>query len=95
MEEAIKLIVQHERGQAALGDRLLVNLKICECNQLLDNEFIDKLHDARKICNMNGHEFGSDNRLSHNKVYFVIMQVRDLLNNTEKYTGTCLISGGI
>lgn len=95
MEEALKLIVQHERGKAALGDRLLANLKICECKQLLDNEFIDKLHDARKICNANGHEFGSDDRISHNKVYFVIMQVRDLLNNTEKYIGTCLISGGV
>lgn len=84
MEEALKLIVQHEGGQAELGDRLIANLKTCECKQLLENEFINKLHGVRKICNANGHEFGSDEHLSHNKIYFVIMQVRDLLNNTEK-----------
>lgn len=83
LEEALKLLVQHVGGQAELGDNILANLKICERKQLLDIEFIDRLHGARKICNINGHEFGADEQLTHNKVYFVIMQVRDLLNEVE------------
>ncbi|MGN0442601.1 MAG: hypothetical protein ACI4FO_07835 [Acutalibacteraceae bacterium] len=83
LEKALKLIVQHVGGQSELGDKLLANLKICERQQLLDIELIDRLHDARKICNINGHEFGAEEQFTHNKVYFVIIQVRELLNEAE------------
>lgn len=94
MEESIKLIVQHEDGQEEMGDRLIENLKICEQKQLLDNEFIDKLHNARKICNLNGHEFGFDEHLSYKTTYFVIMQVKELLAITTNALACTVIQGG-
>ena len=84
MEDALRMIVQHDSGSDGSDDRMLVNLKICERKRLLDNnEFLERLHDVRRICNINGHELGSEDTLSHNKVHFVVMQIRDLLDAAE------------
>jgi hypothetical protein len=83
LEETLKLNLQHNGGDAALGNKLLDNLKICEREKIFNAEFIDRLHDVRKICNFSGHKLSASEQLSRNKVYFVLKQVRDLLNETE------------
>ncbi|MBK1811642.1 hypothetical protein JHL18_13540 [Clostridium sp. YIM B02505] len=85
MEEALKLVVQHSKGQDVIDDKMLVNLKICERKHLLgdDSEFLDRLHGVRHICNANGHELNAEEAMTHSKVYFVIMQIRELLNLAE------------
>lgn len=85
MEETLKMVVQHTNGADGIGDSILGNMKICERKNLLgaEAEVIDKLHEVRHICNFNGHEFAAEETINHNKVYFVIMQIKDLLNLTE------------
>lgn len=53
LEEALRLVVEHAVGIEGSGDKLLENLKICENKKLLNvsNEFIDRLHGVRGICN--------------------------------------------
>ena len=85
MEDALRMIVQHAEGSNESDDRMLVNLKVCERKCLLDdNEFLDRLHDVRRICNANGHELDAEAGMSHNKVHFVVMQIRDLLDSAEQ-----------
>lgn len=85
MEDALRMIVQHAEGSNDSDDRMLINLKICERKHLLnDNEFLDRLHDVRRICNANGHELDAETGMSHNKVHFVVMQIRDLLDSAEQ-----------
>ena len=85
MEDALRMIVQHAEGSNESDDRMLVNLKVCERKRLLDdNEFLDRLHDVRRICNANGHELDAEAGMSHNKVHFVVMQIRDLLDSAEQ-----------
>lgn len=86
MEETLKLVVQHTNGGDGIGDSILANIKICERKKLLgtDAELIDRLHEVRHICNFNGHEFAAEENMNHNKVYFVVMQTKDLLNLAEK-----------
>ena len=85
MEDALRMIVQHTEGSNDSDDRMLVNLKICERKHLLeDSEFLDRLHDVRRICNANGHEINAEDSLTHNKVHFVVMQIRDLLDSAEQ-----------
>lgn len=85
MEEALKLVVQHSEGQDEIDDKMLVMLKKCEYKQLLgeDSEFLDRLHGVRHICNANGHELDAEGTMTHNKVYFVVMQIRDLINSAK------------
>ena len=85
MEDTLRMIVQHVDGNVNNDDRMLINLKICEHKHLLeDNDFLDRLHDVRRICNANGHEFDAEENMSHNRVHFVVMQVRDLLDSAEE-----------
>lgn len=85
MEEALRLIVEHSEGEDMLGDKMFVNLKICEHKHLLgnDSDFIDRLHRVRHICNANEHKLNAEDSMTHNKVHFVIMQIRDLLDSAE------------
>ena len=84
MEQALRMIVQHTEGTDDTDDRMLVNLKICERKHLVsDNEFLDRLHGVRRICNANGHELDAEDTMTHNKVHFVVMQIRDLLDSAE------------
>ena len=79
------MLVQHEDGCKETDDTMLVNLKICERRQLLkDSAFLDRLHGVRRICNSNGHELDAEDTMSHNKVHFVVMQIRDLLDEAEQ-----------
>ena len=85
MEDALRLIVQHAQGDDLCDDRLLTCLKICERQGLIpDMDFLNRLHDVRRICNSNGHEVTAEENMSFNKGYFVIMQTRDLLDYAEK-----------
>lgn len=85
MDEALRMLVQHEEGRKESDDTMLVNLKICERKQLLkDSAFLDRLHGVRRICNSNGHELDAEDTMSHNKVHFVVMQIRDLLDEAEQ-----------
>ena len=94
MEDALRMIVHHSEGADDSDDRMLVNLKICEHKHLLDdNEFLDRLHGVRRICNANGHELDAEETMSHNKVHFVVMQIRDLLDSAEKTLVTVQYGG--
>lgn len=85
LEETLKLIVQHTNGTADGDDSIFENMKICEKQRLLgdDSELMNRLHEVRHICNYNGHEFTAEENMNHSKVYFVIMQIKDLLNIAE------------
>lgn len=49
-----------------------------------NNDFLDRLHGVRRICNANGYELDAEEGMSHNKVHFVVMQIWDLLVFVEK-----------
>lgn len=81
----MKLIVQHTNGIADGDDSIFENIKICERKRMFgdDTELISRLHEVRYICNYNGHEFAAEENMNHNKVYFVIMQIKELLSIVE------------
>lgn len=81
MEKALKIIVQHNLICDCAEFSTVKLLKLCEEHRLLDMEMINRLHDVRKICNRNAHDYVD---FEHNTVYFVIMQVHDLLNQIER-----------
>lgn len=85
MGEALNLIVQHTNGTDGVGDTILANMKICERKDLFgaDRESFDKLYEAHHICNFNMYKFVAEENMNHNKIYFVIMQIKDLLNLAE------------
>lgn len=84
-DETLRLLVQHYEGITNSEDSMLSNLKTCEYKHLFtDIEFINRLHGVRIICNDNNHKIKSEESLTQNKVYFVIMQVRDLLIEAEE-----------
>lgn len=78
MEQLLKLLVRHSIGPDKLGDSILENLKICENNRLLSEEFLSKLHRVRKICNPNDHEMNAEK--DFDRVYFSIMQISEFMN---------------
>lgn len=84
MEKTLKLIVQHFHGKSGVGYKIVHNLKICEKDKIFDDDFLSRLHGVRCLGNFNGHEFEAPDQLTHKKTYFVIMQVRELLDEAEK-----------
>lgn len=84
LKETIKMILQHKNGY--VSDDLLMNMKICERRMLFgDNkESMDKLYEVYHICNSNDWKLNKEKYANHRKVYFVIMQLKDLLNFAEK-----------
>lgn len=89
LHTALKLIVQHTNGTDHVGDHLLENMKICEREHLLgDNtDFLTRLHEVRCICECSKNGFTAHRNLNYHKVYFVVMQVKDLLNQMENMLG--------
>lgn len=85
MEEALKLLILHTNGAEDIDCDFITKLKICEGKQLLgkDLRFIERLHEVFHICNVNENDFAAEETLNHNKVYFAIMQIKDLLNFVE------------
>ena len=79
MEETLKLILYHTRGILKTND-ILGLLKECERYHILEEEMINKLHEVRRLCNENGHEFDAEEWRTHDQVHFVVMQTRELLN---------------
>lgn len=84
MRQAIKITLQYKNEGYALDD-LLMNMKICERKKLFgaDKDFINRLYEVYHICECNGREFNKGEYLNHQKVHFVIMQLKDLLNYVE------------
>lgn len=77
MNEIVKMIIQHEYGIGYTLDNISVNIKICEREQLL----VKRLYKVYLICGrykVNGAEM-----ITRRKVYFVIMQIKDLINLAE------------
>lgn len=83
MNEIVKMIIQHEYGIGYTLDNISVNIKICEREQLLGKNklFVKRLYKVYFICGrykVNGAE-----TITRRKVYFVIMQIKDLINLAE------------
>lgn len=86
LEELLRLLIQHFLGPEKLGKSILDNLKICEKGRLLSEDFLNRLHNVRKICNQNSHELNAER--DFNRVYFSIKQVGELLDLVKaKLTG--------
>lgn len=81
-EETLRVFVNHMIGYCE--NSTMKNLKICEDKMWFSDEFLDKLHGVRKICNENAHEIGSAEQFEYNTIYFVIKQVEGLLNKVEE-----------
>lgn len=79
MEETLRLIVFHNLGRKSSDNSTLSLLRYCSRRKILDPDMVDRLHDVRKAGNINNHDLLSDNSISQNKIYFILMQVRDLI----------------
>lgn len=85
MRQVIKITLQYKNGGYVLND-LLMNMKICERKKLFgaDKDFISRLYEVYHICECGEQKFNKREELNHRKVYFVIMQIKDLLNFVER-----------
>lgn len=84
MREAVKMIVRHENG-GDISDNLLENMRICKREKLFgtDREFINRLYEVYHICESERYGLKVEEHINHRKMYFVIMQLKDLLNFVE------------
>lgn len=88
LEHALVMLISHKKGAASCGDSILDNLKICERYKIIsDTELLNKLHNIRMICNK-VHDIDANQELTHQTVYFVIMQLGDFFDSIEgKFLG--------
>lgn len=82
LEELLILIVQHSGGKDKVGDKILINLKICQHQELLDRRLISRLHGVRKICNISIHEIDAEEKIDKKAVSFANRTVSDLLEDS-------------
>lgn len=85
MRETIKILLRYNHRRYDM-DNLLMNIKICECKNLLgtDKGFISRMYEVCHICECERQRFNKRTYINHRKVYFVIMQLKDLLNFVER-----------
>ena len=85
MREAVEMILRCQNN-GYMSDNLLENMKICQRRKLFgtDKGFAGRLYDVYHICECDGREDGQGQAVSHRKVYFAIMQLKDLLNLIER-----------
>lgn len=84
MREAVKRILRSRNGY--VSEDLLENLKTCERRRLFgaDTELLRKLYEVYHICSREQRTLKQEKYLNYKKVYFVIMQLKDLLNFVER-----------
>lgn len=82
MEELLILIVQHSGGKEKVGDRILLNLKTCQYQRLLDYKLINRLHSVRKLCNTSIHDIDAEQKINVKDVSFANRTVSDLLEDS-------------
>lgn len=85
MRETLKIMLRYGNDGYAMDD-LLMNIKICERKKLLgtDKDFISRLYEVHHICECERQSFHRGKYINHQKVYFAIMQLKDLLNFVER-----------
>ena len=85
MREAVEMILRC-KNNGYTSDNLLENMKICQRRKLFgtDKGFVNRLYDVYHICKYDGREDSQGQAASRRKVYFAIMQLKDLLNFIER-----------
>lgn len=85
MGEAVEMILRC-KNNGHTSDNLLENMKICQRRKLfgVDKGFVNRLYDVYHICKCDGREDGQGQSVRRRKVYFAIMQLKDLLNLIER-----------
>ena len=51
LEKGVKCIIEHKKGSKRCAENLYKNIDICSRYALLDEDFIQKLHNAKNHCN--------------------------------------------
>lgn len=83
MHETVRMIIQHEYGVGYTLDNMTVNIKICEREQLFgkSKRVVKKVYKIYCICER--YRANRAENITYRKVYFVIMQIKDLINLAE------------
>ena len=86
MRKTMEILTQYVEGTGRRENSLEKNIQICEKKQLLGNnmEILDGLQEVRCICENSEEDFEIEQTIDYDKTYFCIMQIKDLLNITER-----------
>lgn len=75
LEETLNQYVLHFFGEANLGKSIKRNIEICKGRKLLSEDYTKRLHKARKICNIEHHDFAAQfDRKSVEDVIWLIQE---------------------
>lgn len=83
LQNALKLYLDKNNCEVK-DDRTVKYLVACEDNNLIDEEFANKLHKARKVCNINSHDLICKDATQENTNY-AIDQINDLLKFVDEF----------
>lgn len=86
LQNALKLYLDKNNCEIK-DDRTVKYLVACEDNNLLDEEFANKLHKARKMCNVNSHDLVCNDATQENTNY-AIGQINNLLKFIDEFLKT-------
>lgn len=86
VDDTLSLLLGHALGNSYQGAKISTKLKVCEEYSLIgDNkEFINGLRGVCRICSPRMHTIDNENEITHQQVYFTIMQSMELLQMAEK-----------
>ena len=86
MRKTMEILTQYVERTGRRENSLEKNIQICEKKQLLGNnmEILDGLQEVRCICENSEEDFEIEQTIDYDKTYFCIMQIKDLLNITER-----------
>lgn len=89
MEDAITLIIKHYYGESSsyVNKKLQTKIEVLKkLNKDIDDEFISRCHEVRRICNPAMHTV-LESTITHNKAHFVVMQAKESLELLKKIIG--------
>lgn len=86
VDDTLSLLLGHAIGNTYQGAKLSTKLRICEEKHLLgsNQEFINSLHGVCRVCSPRLHTIENEHEITHQQVYFTIMQSMKLLQMAEK-----------
>lgn len=83
LEEALEQYIKHYYGESKLGRTSEENINICLHKKLLSEDVVKNLHNARRQCNKDPHEFDARDSLDHKSAWTVLLQVEAFIEIAE------------
>lgn len=83
LEIGVKCVICHLKGSKYIKDKLDSNITFCKYEDLLEEDFIEKLYGAKNHCNDMQHDNNIEK--TYNQVYFAYKTLEELMNKIQEF----------